>query len=188
MTPRRPAQPSAPPNYFKAWREYRNLTQLEVEQLYGWPTSRLSNLEKGRALITDQVLAALAQAYGCRVPDLFEPPPGGAGETGNPLASPEYYRPGAAGFAALHDALTALEALTSEAAAIRAAVLPRLDALDRAGVEAGKRLREAVKYAEQLALTFDRAADSLRAVAVRDGAVEAKPSPAKPVETEPQIP
>lgn len=63
------------PNHLKAWREFRNLTQTQVEKKFGWPSSRVSNLENGRAVITVDVLLALARHYNCALSDLLSPPP-----------------------------------------------------------------------------------------------------------------
>lgn len=58
-------------NFFKEWREYRGMTQGQVEAHFKWPASRVSHLENGRARITDQILTALARLYRCTPADLI---------------------------------------------------------------------------------------------------------------------
>lgn len=146
------------PNYFKAWREYRGMTQTEVEALYEWPASRVSNLENGRATITSHVMMALARAYHCSVADLIARDPGpAAGLTSLDGALP------AGGLAALHDALAALSRVAAEAKAIRSDVLPRLQTLETEVSEAAARITEALRDTAALAETFERAAGTLRA-------------------------
>jgi len=61
----------------RAWRAYRGLTQTAVQGRLGWAPSRLFTLESGRAVITDQVLIALADIYDCTVDDLLNRKPDG---------------------------------------------------------------------------------------------------------------
>jgi transcriptional regulator with XRE-family HTH domain len=68
----------APPNFFAAWRRKRGMAQSHVEKEFGWPSSRLSNLENGRAIYTSHILSALANYYSCTPADLIgRPPPEG---------------------------------------------------------------------------------------------------------------
>ena len=122
MGNRRYIENERPTNYFKEWRDYRGLTQVEVEKIYGWQQSRVSNLENGRATVTDHVLAALARAYDCKIGDLYEPPPD--------QKDPTFFVVGAApverGMFALREALPMLAELSDEVQEI----IPRLRALD----------------------------------------------------------
>lgn len=143
------------PNQFRAWREYRQMTQTEVEQMYGWPASRVSNLENGRATVTGHVMMALARAYRCTVGDLISRDPGPVAGLGGALP--------AGGLAALHDALAAISRVAAEAAAIRSDVLPRLQTLEREVADAAERITAALQDTAALAETFERAAGTLRA-------------------------
>lgn len=73
-------QREKPPNYLRAWREYRGLTQADVEHHLAWGQSRVSTLESGRGKVTDKVLIDLARIFVCRPGDLLEPPPTSSNE------------------------------------------------------------------------------------------------------------
>jgi transcriptional regulator with XRE-family HTH domain len=63
-----------PPTYYlREWRRASGLKQNEVERILGWPRSRLSNLELGVAVVSDEVLELLASVYGCEPADLKHP-------------------------------------------------------------------------------------------------------------------
>ena len=67
-------KPPKAPNHLKEWRQSAGLTQAQVEKAEGWPASRVSNLEKGRALVTEQVLRTLGARYGCLPSQLLSAP------------------------------------------------------------------------------------------------------------------
>ena len=64
---------AAPTYYLREWRRASGLKQNEVERMLGWPRSRVSNLELGVAMVTDEVLELLASVYGCEPADLRYP-------------------------------------------------------------------------------------------------------------------
>jgi transcriptional regulator with XRE-family HTH domain len=63
------------PNQLKPWRVAAGLKQAEVEKILGWPQSRVSHLECGHAVITEEVLQSLAPLYGGTPAALLGPPP-----------------------------------------------------------------------------------------------------------------
>lgn len=140
--------------------------------MFEWPSSRVSNIENGRATITGHVLTALARAYRCSVPDLLGRDPGPQTAI---LSLHGGLPQGGPGFAALTDALAALSRLATEIQVIRDEVLPRLKTLESEVAEAAGRITEALRDAEALAETFERAAGSLRAVPLpAEGSAAAK--------------
>jgi transcriptional regulator with XRE-family HTH domain len=157
---RRFIDPEPFPQFFKAWRDYRGMTQAEVEAKYGWPASRVSNLESGRATITGHVLMALARAYRCSVADLIGRDPGPK-KPFDQIVGDDLQSFGL-GAAPLHDALKALARLAGEAKDLRAEVLPRLSALEAGVSDVADRITDALQDAKYLADAFDRAAASLR--------------------------
>ena len=60
----------------RAWRKYRGLTQLAVQQRLGINVSHLSHIETGHVPLNEKTATALAEVYGCSVHDLLNREPG----------------------------------------------------------------------------------------------------------------
>jgi transcriptional regulator with XRE-family HTH domain len=56
-------------------RQYRGLTQAQVQKRFGWAEGRLSKLESGSVQPKPATLRMLARLYGCEFNDLFGSPP-----------------------------------------------------------------------------------------------------------------
>jgi transcriptional regulator with XRE-family HTH domain len=84
MARRTSKEPIFRPNFIKAWREFRGLTQeklaARVEDIGGQAISAgmISRLENRQVAYTQQRLEALADALGCDPADLLRRPPGAA--------------------------------------------------------------------------------------------------------------
>jgi len=105
-----------PPNHLRAWRRASGLTQTQVEKVLGWPQSRVSHLELGNASLTDQVLAMLAPLYNCEPADLLRGPP--TQKADKPKV------------AALYEAEQTLRKLLDDFHAVKADLVPILEALE----------------------------------------------------------
>lgn len=75
------------PNYIRAWRKYRGLTQAQLSERVEIAQGSLSQLERGDFGYTQPLLEALADALNCQPADLIMRPPGGADELRDVLAS-----------------------------------------------------------------------------------------------------
>jgi transcriptional regulator with XRE-family HTH domain len=62
-------------HFLRAWREYAQFTQKDVEKKAGIEQSALSKLETGKTPYDEEKLEALARLYRCRPADLLGPPP-----------------------------------------------------------------------------------------------------------------
>lgn len=143
------------------WREYRGLTQTQVERYFVWPASRVSNLEQGRAVITEDVLTALARIYSCAPQDLLDPPPKtgtrvarGRGAIG-PVEDGE-------GFSKLAEMLSMIHRLRAEVQQMREEMVPRLDTLDELLSTVEANASDAMRNADQLANLFEEGWRALR--------------------------
>ena len=157
-------------NHLKAWREFAGLTQAQVEQLNGWPASRISNLENGRAILTEAVLIALARRYGCLPAQLLEAPPPQSMVLG------QHYNP-ERGTAALQGALSRLEHLAEDVRAMRGEIGPRLDAFETQISQAHATIKAAMQSATAMAAMFDRFLESFRGEELVAGAPEPASAP-----------
>ena len=147
------------PTFFKVWREYRDMTQVEVEQLYNWPASRVSNIENGRAIVTDHVLRALARAYRCTPGDLLDRPPPSSSmmllKKGRGGSSAEL------GLGALHVALSALHQVGVELKSMRTDIGRRLDGLEGEIARVDSAITEALRDSVDLAESLQRTAGNI---------------------------
>lgn len=64
------------PNYIRAWRKHRHLTQAQLAERIKVAQGSLSDLENSRFAYTQPVLEALADALNCEPADLIMRPPG----------------------------------------------------------------------------------------------------------------
>lgn len=64
-----------PANFFRAWRDYRGMTQEEVAKSLGTNASAISKYELGEIGYTQRVLQALADIYVTRPYELLKGPP-----------------------------------------------------------------------------------------------------------------
>ena len=64
-----------PAYFFRAWREYRNLTQEQVAERVNMSTSSVSQIESGGQGFTDSTLIAFAEALQCEPADLLSRDP-----------------------------------------------------------------------------------------------------------------
>lgn len=136
-------------NFFKAWREHAGMTQAQVEAKFGWPASRVSNLENGRAVVTQHILTTLGRLYGCSAADLLGRAPPPKGVAAQLLGAGLVELPGS--IAALGDTLATQQRLVREIAEIRAELLPRLAAVERELTELTDKTATAIKNAAMLA-------------------------------------
>jgi transcriptional regulator with XRE-family HTH domain len=65
-----------PPNFVRAWRKYRKLTQEQLGEAIGTSGSVVSLLERGERPLSDDWLAKLAEALGTTRGTLLDQPPG----------------------------------------------------------------------------------------------------------------
>lgn len=63
------------PSYMREWRLAAGLTLWEMAERLGSTHATLSRIETGKLPYNQSVLEAYALEFGCRVPDLFGPPP-----------------------------------------------------------------------------------------------------------------
>jgi len=129
-----------PPNYLRAWRLYRGLSQIQVQQRLGWSEGRVSKLESGTVPVKPSTLAALARLYGCDLGDLFRPPP----------------EPAAHGLLGIIEVRQRLARLQHDVAAMKRTLVPLIEEIEQQIAEAGAISEAAAQKAEELTQLFVR--------------------------------
>jgi transcriptional regulator with XRE-family HTH domain len=136
-----------PTVYFREWREYRGMSQTQVQDELGWSKGQLSRLETGAQGWTPTTLGILARVYACEPGDLFKPPP--VHRSAFDLAA---LGPGFAEIGEMHELIGRLKTQITE---LRGVMSPRLETLEtdlrNVGVISEKAIRNAAELAELFA-------------------------------------
>jgi transcriptional regulator with XRE-family HTH domain len=143
-------------NSLREWRRLTGLSQVQVDRYFGWGKSRLSHIENGRALLTDDVLKLLADLYKCEPADLLRAPPNWRRRTIGRGAN--YEEPPAA----LPDTIAMLRALSEEMRSLKRDLMPRLDMLEEQIAATTTAAITAVQNAADVTAMFERGLDCLK--------------------------
>jgi transcriptional regulator with XRE-family HTH domain len=138
--------PTDPAIHLTQWRLHRGLTQMQVQQRFGWAEGRLSKLESGAVSPKPATLSALARLYGCDMGDLFALPPA---ETDKGLF----------GISELRRLITRVQ---QDMAELKAFVVPRIEAIEGQLAQVDTLSEAAAKNADELAELFARYASHMQ--------------------------